>query len=96
MSNNINPAINFMVKNTERMAGSEKSRPIDIARRMSGHPGTGILGVARVNFHQKIIIESNVPLGQRENKGSSSVPDECRGTLQPNAKLPFDLKFQQD
>ena len=55
---------------------------LEPSRRMSGHSGTGILGVARVNFHQKIIIESNVPLGQRENKGTSSVPEECREIIE--------------
>ena len=38
----------------------------------SNHSGTGILGVARVNFRQEIIIESNVPLGHRDIRRCSS------------------------
>jgi hypothetical protein len=44
-----------------------------------------------VNFHQKIIIESNVPLGQRENKGTSSVPDEGREIIE---RTPMFLSFR--
>ncbi len=72
------------------LAGDWRSSSFPVDTILTSFESLGQRGlfVARVNFHQKIIIESNVPLGQQENKGTSSVPEECQEIIERAPMLP--------